>query len=161
MLEPIKGSYYRKFQPQSYKENDSKAKIVITNYLENNGHTILDTEEDYSFDIKSEKNGGMYYSEVEMKNQWTGEWNTTWEEIRIPYRKHKLINKLHALDTTQEGRRYLDFYVIRRDAKAAWKIGSELLENCEVKEAWGGRILKGEQFFHVPYTNSHVELVEL
>ena len=54
MLEPIKGSYYRKFQPQSYKENDSKAKIVITNYLENNGHTILDTEEDYSFDIKSE-----------------------------------------------------------------------------------------------------------
>ncbi len=29
MLEPIKGSYYRKFQPQSYKENDSKAKIAI------------------------------------------------------------------------------------------------------------------------------------
>ena len=46
MLEPIRGSYYRKFQPQSYKENDSKAKNVITNYLETNGHTILDTEEE-------------------------------------------------------------------------------------------------------------------
>ena len=93
MLEPIKGSYYRKFQPQSYKENDSKAKIVITNYLENNGHTILDTEEDFSFDIKSEKNGDRYYSEVEMKNQWTGDWNPRWKEIRIPYRKYRLINK--------------------------------------------------------------------
>ena len=60
MLEPIKGSYYRKFQPQSYKENDSKGKITITNYLESIGHTILDTKEDYSFDIKSEKNGCMY-----------------------------------------------------------------------------------------------------
>ena len=102
MLEPIKGSYYRKFQPQSYKENDSKAKITITNYLESNGHTILDTEEDYSFDIKSEKNGGMYYSEVEMKNQWKGDWNTAWKEIRIPYRKHKLINKFEEVksDTT-------------------------------------------------------------
>ena len=46
MLEPIKGSYYRKFQPQSYKENDSKGKITITNYLESIGHTILDTKED-------------------------------------------------------------------------------------------------------------------
>jgi hypothetical protein len=93
MLEPIKGSYYRKFQPQSYNENDSKAKITITNYLESTGHTILDTKEDYSFDIKSEKNGCMYYSEVEMKNQWTGDWNPSWTDIRIPYRKHRLINK--------------------------------------------------------------------
>ena len=51
MLQPIKGSYYRKFQPKSYTENDSKAKTVITNYLEGIGHTILDTEEDFSFDI--------------------------------------------------------------------------------------------------------------
>lgn len=65
MLEPIKGSYYRKFQPQSYKDNDSKAKIAIINYLESNGHTILDTKEDYSFDIKSEKNGFRYYRNEE------------------------------------------------------------------------------------------------
>ena len=161
MLQPIQGAVNRTFRPTSYNRNDSKAKDAITNYLISLGHSIVSTKEDYSFDITSRMDDKTYYSEVEMKNQWTGEWNTTWEEIRIPYRKHKLINKLHALDTTQEGKRYLDFYVIRRDAKAAWKIGSELLENCEVKEAWGGRILKGEQFFHVPYTNSHVELVEL
>ena len=89
MLQPIKGSYYRRFQPQSYAENDSKAKTVITDYLVSNGHNILDTQEDFSFDIKSEKNDGMYYSEVEMKNQWTGDWNPKWTEIRIPYRRDR------------------------------------------------------------------------
>ena len=48
--------------------NDNKAKTVITDYLvSEDGHDILDSEEDFSFDIKSKKNDGMYYSEVEMK----------------------------------------------------------------------------------------------
>ena len=109
MLQPIKGSYYRRFQPQSYAENDSKAKTTITNYLESHGHTILDTEEDFSFDIKSEKNGGMYYSEVEMKNQWTGDWNPKWKEIRIPYRKYRLINKYKKVESDNT---YCNFYVV-------------------------------------------------
>ena len=83
----------RKFRPQAYKENDSLGKNTIIDYLKNNGHTILDREENYSFDIKSEKDGNQYFSEVEMKNQWTGDWNPSWTDIRIPYRKHKLINK--------------------------------------------------------------------
>ena len=33
-----------------------------------------------------------------MKNQWKGDWNPSWAEIRIPYRKHKLINKFKELD---------------------------------------------------------------
>ena len=159
MLQPIQGAVNRKFRPSSYNRNDSKAKDTIISYLKNLGHTIVSTKEDYSFDITSHMEDTIYFSEVEMKNQWTGDWNTTWEEIRIPYRKHKLINRLHALNTTQEGTRYLDFYIIRRDCKAAWKINSSLLETCEVKEAWGGRILKGEQFFHVPYTEA--ELITL
>ena len=159
MLQPIQGAVNRKFRPSSYNRNDSKAKEVIINYLKNLGHTIVSTKEDYSFDITSYLDYTTHYSEVEMKNQWTGDWNKTWEEIRIPYRKHKLINKLHALKLTNEGDRYLNFYVIRRDGKAAWKIGSDLLETCEVKEAWGGRILQGELFFHVPYTEA--ELITL
>ena len=156
MLEPIKGSYYRKFQPQSYKENDSKGKITITNYLESIGHTILDTKEDYSFDIKSEKNGCMYYSEVEMKNQWKGDWNPSWKEIRIPYRKHKLINKFEEVKADNT---FLNFYVIRGDCKQAWRIKDTLLEKSEVKEAQGFRIEPGEHFFHIPYEEAI--LVEL
>ena len=82
-MKPIKGAVNRRFRPSSYRKNDSLAKETIIAYLEDNGHTILDSEETYSFDIKSEKNGNIYYSEVEMKNQWKGDWNTSWKEIRI------------------------------------------------------------------------------
>ena len=156
MLQQIKGSYYRKFQPQSYEENDSKAKTAITSYLESNGHTILDMKEDYSFDIKSEKNGGMYYSEVEMKNQWTGDWNPKWTEIRIPYRKFKLVNKYKEM---QGNNTYCNFYVIRQDAAQAWRIKDfQLTKEC-VKEIWLANARRKEYFFHIPYTEA--ELINL
>ena len=156
MLQPIKGSYYRRFQPQSYAENDSKAKTVITDYLVSNGHNILDTQEDFSFDIKSEKNDGMYYSEVEMKNQWTGDWNPTWKEIRIPYRKYKLINKFAELG---DDKAYLNFYIIRSDCKYAWRIkDNQLTDDC-IKEIWLGNAKRNEHFFHIPYREA--ELVRL
>ncbi len=94
MLQPIQGAVNRKFRMASYLQNDSTAKNVIINYLLKLGHIVLSTEENYSFDITSRVENTTYYSEVEMKNQWTGDWNPTWKEIRIPYRKHKLINKL-------------------------------------------------------------------
>ena len=156
MLEPIKGSYYRKFQPQSYKENDSKAKIAITNYLESNGHTIIDTEEDYSFDIKSNKNDSKYYSEVEMKNQWTGDWNPKWKEIRIPYRKYRLINKYKKI---QDNKTFCNFDIIRSDCEKAWRIKDfQLTKECS-KEIWLGNAKRYEYFFHIPYTEA--ELIKL
>ena len=156
MLEPIKGSYYRKFQPQSYKENDSKAKIAITNYLESNGHTILDTEEDYSFDIKSEKNGFKYYSEVEMKNQWKGDWNTNWLDVRVPYRKHRLINKYEQV---QNDKTFCNFYIIRNDRKQAWRVKDyQLTKEC-AKEVWLSNAGRYEYFFNIPYQEA--ELVNL
>lgn len=156
MLQPIKGSYYRKFQPKSYKQNDSKAKNAITSYLENHNHIILDTEEDFSFDIKSKKNDGMYYSEVEMKNQWTGDWNPKWEEIRIPYRKYRLINKYKNVESNNT---YCNFYVIRSDCKQAWRIKDfQLTKEC-AKEIWLANARRYEHFFHIPYTEA--ELVEI
>lgn len=156
MLEPIKGSYYRKFQPKSYQENDSKAKIAITNYLESNGHTILDTEEDYSFDIKSEKNGFKYYSEVEMKNQWKGDWNTNWLDVRVPYRKHRLINKYEQV---QNDKTFCNFYIIRNDRKQAWRVKDyQLTKEC-AKEVWLSNAGRYEYFFNIPYQEA--ELVNL
>jgi hypothetical protein len=153
MLEQIKGSYYRKFQPQSYKENDNKAKTVITKYLESNGHTILDTQEDYSFDIKSDKNGDRYYSEVEMKNQWTGDWNPSWTEIRIPYRKYKLINKYKQL---QDVKTFCNFYIIRNDCEKAWRIKDlQLTKEC-AKEIWLANARRYEYFFHIPYKEAEL-----
>ena len=155
-LQPIKGAVNRRFRPSSYRRNDEVAKETISTYLEANGHTILDSKENFSFDIKSEKNGNIYYSEVEMKNQWVGDWNPSWKEIRIPYRKHKLINKFEEV---KNNKTFLNFYVIRGDCKKAWRIKDTLLEQSEVKEAQGFRIEPGEHFFHIPYKNAI--LVEL
>ena len=156
MLQPIKGAVNRRFRPSSYRRKDNLAKETIISYLENEGHELVTREEDYSFDITSTRNGITYYSEVEMKNQWKGDWNPTWTEIRIPYRKHKLLNKFKSLNAAKS---FLHFYVLRGDCEYTWRISSELLEDSEVKEANGFRIEKGEYFFHVPYKEA--ELVKL
>ena len=155
-IQPISGTYYRRFQPTSYKENDGMAKDIVIKYLQGNGHINFDDKENYSFDIKSEKNGHTYYSEVEMKNQWKGDWNTSWKEIRIPYRKFKLINKFAELHDKDS---YLNFYIIRSDCQYAWRIKDNQLTDDSIKEIWLGNARRKEHFFHIPYTEA--ELVKL
>ena len=155
-IQPISGTYYRRFQPNSYKENDGMAKNIVIKYLKGNGHINFDDKENYSFDIKSEKNGHTYYSEVEMKNQWRGDWNTSWKEIRIPNRKFKLINKFAELNNKDA---YLNFYIIRSDCEYAWRIKDHQLTNDSIKEIWLGNARRKEHFFHIPYLEA--ELVHL
>jgi len=121
---------------------------VIMAYLIKNGHTITDSEEDFSVDIKSEKNYNSYFSEVEVKFSWNGDWNPNWKEIRIPYRKHKLINKVKSIGKDNS---FFNFYILRSDLKAAWRIKDDVVAASEVKEAKGRYIKKGEHFFHIPY----------
>ena len=156
MLQPIRGAVNRRFRPSSYRQNDNLAKETIISCLEKKGHTLVTREEDYSFDITSTRGDNTYYSEVEVKIQWRGDWNPAWTEIRIPYRKHKLLNKFKALEDSNA---YLHFYVLRGDCDYTWRISSDLLQQAEVKEAQGFRIERGEYFFHVPYTEA--ELVKL
>ena len=47
-LQPIKGAVNRRFRPSSYRRNDEVAKETISTYLEANGHTILDSKENFS-----------------------------------------------------------------------------------------------------------------
>ena len=148
----------RRFRPQAYKENDSLGKDTIINYLKNNGHIIVDIRENYSFDIESIKNDNIYYSEVEMKNQWKGDWNTNWKEIRIPYRKHKLLDKFKNISDDKINR-FLNFYVIRNDCEYAWRIKDYQLTKERAKDTWLGNARVTEPFYHVPYEEA--ELVKL
>ena len=63
----IDGAYNRRFIREVYEKNDGKAKDAIMNYLIKNGHEILDSQENFSFDIKSKKEDNIYFSEAEMK----------------------------------------------------------------------------------------------
>ena len=108
----------------------------------------LDSNLSYNinFDIKSEKNGHTYFSEVEMKNQWNPQipptkianWNPKWKEIRIPHRKIKLINKFRELTENHIHLGFFNFYVIRSDCEYAWRIKDyQMTQEC-IKEIWLG-----------------------
>jgi len=146
----------RPFDRALYNASDQPARNVIVSYLTNNGHEILDTKEDYNVDIKSIKGDNKYFSEVEIKWGWKGDWNPSWTEIRIPYRKQRLIDKKEKAD---ESNSFLNFYVIRSDLEYAWRIKDSLMLESEVREASGRYITKGEQFFHIPYEKA--ELIQL
>ena len=147
----------RQFRPEAYKMNDGLGKRVVTDYLIRNGHTLLSTTENYSFDIESEKDNQTYFSEVEMKNQWRGDWNTSWKEIRIPYRKHKLLDRHKKMATYKNI--LLNFFVIRGDCKYAWKIKDSQLTDERAKDVWLVNAKRTEPFYHIPYQEA--ELIKL
>ena len=155
-FKPISGAYTRKFRPHSYAKNDGVAKEAVSNYLIRNGHDILSTEEDFSFDVKSEKDGHLYFSEVEMKRQWFGDWLPSWTEIRIPYRKFKLLNKFKEMKKVDA---YFNFYVIRGDMECAWRIKDYQFTPETVQEVYLSNARRYEHFFHIPYVEA--ELVQL
>ena len=81
----------RPFNAESYKINDSRAKATLKNYLIERGFHGIQDNENYSFDLTGYKDNKKYLFEVEIKNQWLDVWPNSWQEIRIPKRKERLI----------------------------------------------------------------------
>ena len=79
----------RKFDINSYKKNDERAKEAIINYLKESNYKDIESIENYSFDVTANKDNIFYLFEVEIKNQWKDVWDWRWKEIRIPERKTK------------------------------------------------------------------------
>lgn len=140
-----------KFNKSLYEAYDKLARDALVSYLESQGHTIVNVEENYNADVVSQKNGLTYYNEAEVKTAWKGDWPTHWAEVRLPERKKRLKEK------HKDG--VLNFYIFRPDFKQAWRIKDTLLTDENLKEAKGRYIPKGEKFFHIPYTEA--ELVKL
>ena len=131
---------HKAFDRNLYIKADSRGKDVISSWLTKQGHSITNAKETYSCDIVTEKNGITHNTEVEIKFSWKGDWPESWEEIRIPYRKSRLLDKDN-----------LTFYILRSDCKQAWKISAEVINSiATVKEASNRFIRKGEKFFHIP-----------
>lgn len=155
VLKYLKGFKMKKrpFNRALYESYDQPAKDTLVSYLKSKGHKILNMKEDYNADVVSTKNDFVYFNEVEVKTAWKGDWPSTWEEIRIPERKGRLV-KMYE---NQNG--VLNFYIFRKDMKQAWRIKDTLLKEDSLKEAKGRYITKGEKFFHINYKDA--ELVQL
>ena len=144
----------RKFDRALYEAYDAPARNALVSYLEDKGHTIINSEENFNVDVVSNKGVYTYYNEAEVKTAWKGDWPPHWEEIRIPGRKQRLLDMHKASPFS-----VLNFYIFRPDFKQAWRIKDTLLTQDSLKEAKGRYIQKGEKFFHIPYTEA--ELINL
>ena len=141
----------KQFSRSLYEAYDGPARTALVLFLENNGHTIVNNEENYSVDVVSQKGGHTYFNEAEVKTGWKSDWPVDWKEIRIPERKQRLLDK--NVDW------FLNFYVFRADLRQVWRIKDTLLTKDSLREAKGRFIKKGELFFHVPFTKA--ELINL
>lgn len=143
----------RKFNKQLYDIFDQAAKDKLIVYLKSKGHTIVNEKENYNVDVVSEKDGYTYFNEAEVKTAWKKDWPTSWEEIRIPERKKRLLKMYEGENGV------LNFYIFRNDLSKAWRIKDTLMSLESLKEASGRYIRKGEKFFHIPYKSA--EMVEM
>jgi hypothetical protein len=129
-----------------YQVADRDAKQATLKYIKDMNYTTIDTSERKDFDIICKVVTEIHHLyEVEIKYSWKGTWPSTWKEIRIPYRKKRLVDKWK--------KEYPDalftFLVFRNDCKQAWHIDANILVDCEVKEVSNRNIRKGEKFFHI------------
>lgn len=86
----------RKFNQKSYNENDEEAKKIFKNYIIKKGHKIINDKENFYHDIVTEKNGKLFYFEVEIKRNYSF---TVRESFKFPTvsflgRKERL-HKIH------------------------------------------------------------------
>ena len=133
----------KKFNKQLYNKSDKTSKDAIVSYLKKKKHSITNVVEKFSCDIESiSEDGTVCFSETEIKYSWKGEWPSSWKDVRIPYRKQKLLDKIE---------KNLTFYVLRDDCKEAWVISDIALEKyATVIEVPNRYVPDGEKFFSVP-----------
>lgn len=129
----------KKFSQELYDKADHKAKDLIRSYLQREGHALLDDEEKYSCDIEGKDGQGW---EVEIKYSWGRKWPPSWRDVRIAYRKKKLLER--------KGSENITFYVLNSMCEEAWEIPGQAVSEAEVVEVSNKFVPRGELFYSIP-----------
>ena len=143
----------KKFDRQLYNMVNQKSVDAGKKYLKSIGHRITSTKEDMKVDIRSSKDGQEYLTDDEAKLVWDGEWPKHWKDIQLSERKRRLI------DYARNKEKDLCFLIFNKSFTSAWKIDSNILDDCELKEVPNRFVSKGEYFFIVP--TEKAELITL
>jgi len=145
----------KQFDRNLYNKADSVAKKHMIEWLEaTQPRCSVNSEETTFFDltVKTDDGGYPQLYEVEIKYSWTGEWPENWKELRIPFRKKRLLDEWK--------RKYSDymctFIVFNHDCTKAWHVDANTVLESPIKEAANKHITKGELFFHIPVDQAYV-----
>jgi len=142
------------FDKDLYNKADTAAKKHMIGWLE---HTqpkcTVNSDETTYFDltVKTDDGGASQLYEVEIKYAWKTEWPEAWTELRIPFRKKRLLDKWKE----KHGSSLLTFIVFNHDCSKAWHVDANTVLESEVKEAPNKNVRKGELFFHIPVEQAY------
>ena len=139
-----------KFDRNLYNQYDTLTKNVMSYWLISEGYKDINTEETYGVDVVcKDKLGLECYFETEIKTSWRDHWPESWKEIRIPYRKHKLIDKW-----TKEGcLGPLTFVIFNKSLDQAWFMDGVMVNKCNVKPV-NNRRSANELFYHIKVSDA-------
>ena len=115
----------KKFDKKLYDQADPLSKGIMVAWLERNGYKFINPEETYGVDITCNKDDEPAFFETEIKYSWIREWPNEWDEVRIPYRKSKIINKWVRNGSLG----VLTFVIFRGDCKQAWFVDGQVLSH--------------------------------
>ena len=133
------------FDRKDYDRCDERAKQAAIGWLARQGHTDLDSEEKYSYDIVSRKDGTLHFCEVEIKECWKGPWPTMWNSVHLPERRRQAVERWY--DQGQEGQ--LIFLLFRSDLRQAWRIDASHISYNSLKEVRNKCVSLRERMFNV------------
>lgn len=113
-----------KFSQESYNKNDAIGKELLLAFLRSKGHKSSENRDIYGIDIITEKDGKIYYWEVEMKSKrpWTCKEDFPFDSVSFLQRKEKWK------DTP------FWYVIICKETKAAIICSSNIIFNKNYKE---------------------------
>lgn len=126
------------FSKALYDKADGKAKGILRTYLQGQGYKLKEDVEEYYCDIEGEDGHGW---EVEIKYSWKDEWPSSWMDVRIPYRKKRLIEK--------KGKENITFYILNSICDQAWEITGDVVSKSCITEISDRLVFKGELFYSI------------
>ena len=133
-----------RFNRELYNKADPLSNGIMANWLKKNGYKSIDLKETYGVDITCSKNNEPAFFETEIKYSWVRKWPKEWKEVRIPYRKARLIDKW--VRDGSEGT--LTFVIFRGDCKQAWFVDGQTVKDSKVEHV-DNKYKANEKFYHI------------
>ena len=143
----------KKFDKKLYDKADPLSKGVMVAWLERNGYEFINPEETYGVDITCTIGIGATpaFFETEIKYSWVRDWPNEWGEVRIPYRKSKIINKWIRNGSLG----MLTFVIFRGDCKQAWFIDGQVVRDSRVGSL-NNKYATNEKFYHIDVNDANI-----